>query len=79
MKHLNLLTAIYSRWLRANAMPEIGADKLIMELWTRWGGEMQTGSTFRGMKVREQLAWLDRFCYLWQMAEARGYLRLIKA
>ena len=79
MKHLDLLTAIYSRWLRANAMPDSGADELIMELWDRWGGEMKTGSTFRSMKVREQLAWLDRFCYLWQMAESREFKRLMKA
>ena len=72
MRHLDSLTAIYSRWLRANALPEIGADGLTMQLWQRVADLRGTGSpSHRAMKMRGQLAWLDRFCYLWQMAEAR--------
>ncbi len=69
MKHLDLLTSIYSRWLRANAMPEIGAEQLIMELWNKMGRGRANNSALRSMRLRGQLIWLDRFCYLWQMAE----------
>jgi hypothetical protein len=61
-----MLISIYSRWLKANALPEIGANELTLELWGRVTEERKSGSALRMLKMRGQLAWLDRFCYIWQ-------------
>ncbi len=79
MRHLDKLTGIYSRWLKANALPELSPTELTIELWSRYGGGRESGGTMRKLRMREQLAWLDRFCYLWQMAEASPDQRRIKA
>ena len=52
MRHENLLTAVYGRWLKANDLPEVCAFDLIHE----------DGLTHR------QRNWLSRFICAWDRA-----------